>query len=135
MLSLQSPTLSALLSCAAFALLTSCVTAPTPEQDAQCMEMLRLAEGVRITSNPEAVRGCQFLDNITAKTWREEGTERMFMDPEDRCILRGSGSRHQAVDVARRAAARKGGDVVYTATTGDEFTGEIYRCDASLSTP
>lgn len=70
------------------------------------------SSSVRITSNPEAVRGCKFLANVNDQTEGE--------------ITNGVYTVRQAV--LRYNAVKVGGDIVLL--TSDPHTGEAYRCGA-----
>jgi hypothetical protein len=69
-------------------------------------------EGIRVTSNPEAVRGCDYLGPVEGWTWQEENANRML----------------------RNSAAELGADVVMmvssnVGTRGDHIVrGEAYAC-------
>ena len=87
-----------------------------------CISASPAAEKVRITSNPDVVRGCQFLGNVKATSgWGgQAGT--------------GIGSNNTEVAL-REKTAKLGGDVVFVVASGVKATGEAYRCVGAAEAP
>lgn len=102
----QSPMLSVLV-----ALVLGCAAGVTPTTR---------SASVRVTSNPEVVRPCEFLGNVTAKavggTWATTPGERAQRRLQEETL-------------------KLGGDTVYIASDSADarvasVTGEAYRCNA-----
>ncbi len=86
-----------------------------------CITASPAAEKVRMTSNPEVVRGCKFLGNVRATSgWGGSA---------------GTGIAGHNTDVTlREKTARLGGNVVYVVESGIHASGEAYLCEAPKST-
>lgn len=77
------------------------------------------ADSVRVTSNPDVVRGCQFVGNVRGGSWFGGGI--------------GAG---KSEDDLKSGAVELGGNTVYIAATssgrhayeGSSASGEAYRC-------
>lgn len=80
-----------------------------------CISTSPAAQKVRITNNPEVVRGCKFLGNVRATSgWGGPA---------------GSGiAAHNTEAALREKTARLKGNVVYVVASGVKATGEAYKC-------
>src|SRR5687767_7156878 len=89
---------------------------------AGCISASPAAEKVRITSNPDVVRGCEFLGNVKATSgWGgAAGT--------------GIGSNNTEVAL-REKTAKLGGNVVFVVASGVKATGEAYACPTPAAGP
>lgn len=88
-----------------------------------CQTVSPAGEKVRVTSNPEVVRGCTFLGNVKSTSgWGGAA---------------GSGIAANNTEVAlREKTAKLGGNVVFMVTSGgSKATGEAYACPAENSSP
>jgi hypothetical protein len=80
------------------------------------------AQAVRVTSNPEAVRGCALLGEVRGRDGWNGG-------------MAGQGAAERNADIALRNAAHEmGGNVILLTTesvntSGATKRGEAYRCD------
>ena len=108
----------ALAACFSALALFSCTMTPqtmTPEQ-----------RSVRVTSNPDVVRGCQFLGNVS-----DEGV--MFGTSK-------TSPAERVNNMLRVKTAALGGNVVMLSATGETrstvtASGEAYKCPAPTPTP
>jgi hypothetical protein len=98
-----------------------CLTALAVLPLAACITASPAAEKIRMTSNPEVVRGCKFLGNVRATSgWGGSA---------------GTGIAGHNTDVAlREKTAKLGGNVVYVVESGIHASGEAYFCEAPKST-
>jgi len=83
-----------------------------------CISASPAAQQVRMTSNPEVVKGCAFLGNVRATSgWGGPA---------------GTGIGSHNTDVAlREKTAKLGGNVVFVVASGVHASGEAYRCPES----
>jgi uncharacterized protein YbjQ (UPF0145 family) len=107
-----------LLILASFAAVTGCVTT----------RLSPAAETVRLTTNPEAVRGCELVGDIDASD-RMQGGMMGQMAAEENANRR-----------LRNKAVEMGANVVLvgqstTGMSGSRVRGEAYRCAATSPTP
>lgn len=87
-----------------------------------CMSASPAAQKVRITGNPDVVRGCQFLGNVKATSGFVGGA--------------GTGIGSNNTEVAlREKTAKLGGNVVFIVTSGVKATGESYACPVPTEVP
>jgi hypothetical protein len=79
-----------------------------------CVSTSREAENVRVTTNPDVVKGCEFLGNVSSTSgWGGPlGT--------------GLGSANTEKDL-RNKAARMGGNILFLSSSGVHASGEVYR--------
>jgi hypothetical protein len=72
------------------------------------------AQAVRVTSNPEAVRGCKYLGNVEG--WSDTA-------------FRSSGAAaNNATVEMREKGAKLGANVILSVSTGEHAIGEAYLC-------
>lgn len=85
---------------------------------ASCVSTTPAGERVRVTSNPDVVRGCKFLGNVKATSgWGgSAGTG-----------LAGSNTEK----TLQNKTAQLGGNVVFIVSSGIHASGEAYRCEAA----
>jgi hypothetical protein len=83
-----------------------------------CVSVSEKGSQVRVTSNPDAVRGCQFLGNVKATSgWGgSAGTG-----------LAGSNTEKSL----QNKTADLGGNVLFVVSSGIHASGEAYRCQTS----
>ena len=83
---------------------------------ASCVSASPEAQNVRVTNNPDVVRGCEFLGNVKAMSgWGGAA---------------GSGlAAHNIEETLKERTYKLGGNVVYVVgNAGSKGTGEAYRC-------
>lgn len=80
-----------------------------------CVSLSEKGNQVRVTSNPDAVKGCEFLGNVKATSgWGgSAGTG-----------LAGSNTEK----TLQNKAAEMGGNVLFVVSSGIHASGEAYRC-------
>ena len=80
-----------------------------------CVSVTAAGEKVRVTANPDVVRGCEFLTNLSSTSgWGgPAGTA-------------GGTANNEAT--LRNDTAARGGNVLYLLQSGVHATGEAYRC-------
>jgi hypothetical protein len=85
---------------------------------ASCVSTTPAGEKVRVTSNPDVVKGCRFLGNVKATSgWGgSAGTG-----------LAGSNTEK----TLQNKTADLGGNVVFIVSSGIHASGEAYRCEVS----
>jgi hypothetical protein len=76
-----------------------------------CMTASPKAQSIRVTSNPEAVRGCKYLGNV-------EGNSGFSSAVAD----------NNAVVEMREEGAKLGANVILAVTLGKKAIGEAYLC-------
>jgi len=87
-----------------------------------CISASPAAQKVRITQNPEAVKGCRFLGNVKATSgWGG-------------AAMSGVGA-HNAEVALQEKTAKLGGDVVFVIASGAHASGEAYDCSGRLPSP
>jgi hypothetical protein len=96
--------------CIIFLLLASCVST-TPE-----------GAKVRITSNPDVVKGCQFLGNVKATSgWGGNAGTGLATSNTEKTL--------------QNKTAELGGNVIFINSSGIHATGEAYKCTPLPSQP
>jgi hypothetical protein len=80
-----------------------------------CVALTPEGEKVRVTNNPDVVRGCEFLSNVTATSgWGgPAGT---------------AGGTANTEATLRNKTAKGGGNTLYLTAAGLHASGEAYRC-------
>lgn len=87
-----------------------------------CISASPAAQKVRITQNPEAVKGCRFLGNVKATSgWGG-------------AAMSGVGA-HNAEVALQEKTAKLGGDVVFVVASGTHASGEAYDCSGRRPRP
>jgi Domain of unknown function (DUF4156) len=87
-----------------------------------CTSASPAAQKVRITQNPEAVKGCRFLGNVKATSgWGG-------------AAMSGVGA-HNAEVALQEKTAKLGGDVLFVVASGTHASGEAYDCSGRRSIP
>ena len=86
-----------------------------------CVSASPEAQKVRVTSNPEVVRGCEFLGNVKAMSgWTRGGSN-----------IGG----HNVQETLKQRTHDLGANTLYVVNNeGSSGTGEAYRCPAATTT-
>lgn len=80
---------------------------------AACVTVTPQGQRVRVTSNPEAVKGCEFLGNVKSTSGFGSTTSLAASNTER---------------TLQNKTAKLGGNVLFIVTSGGHSTGEAYRC-------
>lgn len=78
-----------------------------------CVTVSQEGQEVRVTSNPDVVKGCQFLGNVKATSGFGGDTALAASNTEK---------------TLQNKAAKLGANVVFVVASGGHATGEAYRC-------
>jgi hypothetical protein len=87
-----------------------------------CVSLTPEGEKVRVTNNPDVVRGCEFISNVTATSgWGgSAGT---------------AGGTANTEATLRNKTAKAGGNTLFLTTAGTHASGEAYRCSPPSAPP
>jgi hypothetical protein len=100
-----------------FAFLLSCAVIVSA-----CVSTTPQGAKVRVTSNPDVVKPCQFLGNVKATSgWGGSGGTGLAGSNTEKTL--------------QNKTASLGGNVVFVVASGIHASGEAYRCDGPLTTP
>lgn len=84
-----------------------------------CVSLSTEGENVRITSNPEVVRGCEFLGNIKSDSgWGGSAATGLGTSNTEKALQNRTGE--------------MGGNVIFIVSAGVHATGEAYKCRAGV---
>ncbi len=86
-----------------------------------CVSLTSEGKKVRITSNPEAVKGCAFLGNVRSTSTLSGNVEGLAASANEKTL--------------QNDAAALGGNVIYVISSGRHASGEAYRCGGSTPAP
>jgi hypothetical protein len=89
---------------------------------AACISTSPEGAKVRVTSNPDVVKGCQFLGNVKATSgWGGPAGTGLGTSNTEKTL--------------QNKTAKLGGNVLFIISSGVHATGEAYRCPASAANP
>lgn len=87
---------------------------------AGCVTVSPEAESVRVTSNPDVVRGCRFLGNVDATSgWGGSAGTGLAQSNTEKAL--------------RNKTAKLGGNVLFLVASGIHSSGEAYACSSAGS--
>jgi hypothetical protein len=84
---------------------------------------------VWVTTHPEVLKGCKFLDNVEA-TFGWEGSASTGLQDTVAWLELASWTTQKDL---QNKTARLGGNVVYVVASGAHASGEAYRCEAGVA--
>jgi hypothetical protein len=89
---------------------------------ASCVSTTPAGEKVRVTSNPDVVKGCKFLSNVRATSgWGGSGGTGLAGSNTEKTL--------------QNKTASLGGNVVFVVSSGIHASGEAYRCETTPAEP
>jgi hypothetical protein len=86
-----------------------------------CVSLTPEGKKVRITNNPETVKGCTFLKNVRSTSTLSGNVEGLAASANEKTL--------------QNDTAALGGNVLYVISSGRHASGEAYRCGEPTPAP